>query len=170
MLPSLGTELDLGVGAVSGLAHCKMKSPALQNECVNPFLTQQTPQGGPLISRWQIYGWQCTSLCPGRHYKQSQHFCTEPGGSPEPQSSFCSQNQPTRVDTQVPELRKRQMARHVDHQQSCNSRNNCFHTIFHCCQHITALPCFGSPNLSYPNLPMLISVFKREKQELDSKS
>lgn len=114
---------------------------------------------------------------------QSQHFCMEPGASPEPFTpEFPLQSKPTNqsrylvgvfvfvLSCQVPELRKRQMARLLGSQQSYNSRNACFHTIFHGRQHVTALPCFGSPNLSCPNRPMLISIFKREKQELDSKS
>lgn len=105
----------------------------------------------------------------------------EPPQNPLHQSSPCSQKPINQsrylvgvfvlvLSCQVPELRNRQMARLLGSQQSHNSGNACFHTIFHGRQHITALPCFGSPNLSCPNLPMLISSFKREKQELDSKS
>lgn len=183
MLPSLGAEPDLGAGVISGLAHCLMKSPALQNECVNPFSTQQTPGRPPSSLDGRSMGGNVSLCALADVTNQSQHFCMEPGASPEPfTTEFPLQSKPINqsrslvgvfvsvLSCQVPELRNRQMARLLGSQQSHNSRNACFHTIFHGRQHITALPCFGSPNLSCPNLPMLISSFKREKQELDSKS
>lgn len=155
-----------------------MQSPALQSECVSPFLSQQTLQGGPLISRWQVYGQQCTSLYLDRHYQSISAlsrwarclcrilFSRVPlaAKTNQPELILCF------LSCQVPQLRERQMARHIDPQQSHDLRITCFYTIFHCPQYITAYPCLGSPNLSYPNLPMFISISKRGKQDIDSKS